>query len=80
VGALIAGSTALADGATRMAFTAGATEPAEALGSTGWLLFAGACAAFVAIVALLAAAHAALGRCAAALDEAERALPEVGER
>jgi hypothetical protein len=78
--AILAAWTALADGAAGMAFASDRAAGGGALGSAGVALFAGGCAALVAIVALLAASHAMLGRCAASLDVAERALPEEGER
>lgn len=79
-GAILSGSTALADGAAGIAFAADAAPPGEALGSAAWILFACAGAALLAFVALLAAAHGALGRCGASLDAAERSLPDEEAR
>jgi hypothetical protein len=78
--ALLGSSTALADGGAGIAFAAGHGASGETLGTVGSALFAGACAAFVAIAALLVLSHAALRRCGASLDAAERSLPKEESR
>ena len=77
---LLGSSPALADGGAGIAFAVDRGASGEMLGAAGVVLFAGACAAFVAIVVLMAASHAALGRCEANLDAAERSLPEEETR
>jgi hypothetical protein len=78
--ALLGSSAALAEGGAGMAFAAGNSASGETLGAAAGVLFAGACAAFVAIVVLLGFSHAALRRCGASLDAAERSLPEEETR
>jgi hypothetical protein len=80
LGTLLAAPTAFADGAAGMAFAVDRAAKGETLGAAGPALFLGACAAFLAVVVLLVASHAALDRCAASLDGAARSLPEEGKR